>query len=88
MQTDHPLLSRLLNCSSPEELVFVAEYAGNELPSEVVVPHLLKLLDHLEAFVREGVVRGLETHAGFPGVRDALNAEIRGGSEPSSASIG
>lgn len=76
MKSDNPLLTRLLNCSDPDELTYVAEDAGNGLPSEVVVPHLLKLLSHSDACVREGVVLGLATHIGFPGVQDALNKVI------------
>lgn len=46
------------------KLSYAAEIAGNNLPYEMVVEPLLKLLDHQSSIVREGAVYGLQCHKG------------------------
>jgi hypothetical protein len=54
------------------QLTFVAEELANVSNSNLVVPCLLKLLNHSESLVREGAVYGLEGHLEYPGVIESL----------------
>jgi HEAT repeat protein len=47
---------------NPSRLSFAAEIAGRQLPSEKVIPSLLKLARHEEPVVREGALYGLSFH--------------------------
>ena len=57
----------------PGVLTYAAEIAGRELPADVVVPVLLRLLKHPAPVVREGAVYGLREHD-EPRVLGALQA--------------
>jgi len=47
---------------SPADLTFAASAAGDIPDSELVVPMLLKLLEHKSAIVREGAIYGLSNY--------------------------
>jgi hypothetical protein len=77
-QQDPNRLLRMLNSGDlePALLTHAAETAGRHLASELVVPVLLKLLQHTSPLVREGAIYGLSHHDGDQIDQALQNLEI------------